>query len=166
MIFPQILSFAKLIVLVPVPIYSLIAFALFLSAALPAQAGDRLWSAVLIAENVEQPKAPPKELKAVAARLQRMFGYNSFSVIGTDTKEIEDGDETNLKPTKTFWIKLKARHASVKEARGGYLLNLQLFQETRPLVDTVAMIAPDSPLFFRGPMHGKGQVLVVLQVVR
>ena len=29
---------------------------------------------------------------------------------------------------------------------------------------TVALIAPDSPLFFRGPLHAKGQILVVLKV--
>ena len=130
-----------------------------------AQAGDKIWSAVLLARNVDKPAPPPKELKGVADRLERIFGYNSFEIVGSDTRPISDGMKADIKPTKAFWMNVKARQASVKEARGGYLLNLELFQKDTPLVDTVAMIAPESPLFFRGPKHGQGQILVVLQVV-
>jgi len=127
-------------------------------------AGDKIWTAVLVANNVAQPKLVPAELKPVAARLQRVFGYNQFEIIGTASSELEDGAERALTPTKNFWLNLRARHASIKEARGGYLLNLQLYQDKRALVDTVALIAPESPLFFRGPLHARGQVLIVLQV--
>ncbi|MEO8350537.1 MAG: hypothetical protein ABI680_02330 [Chthoniobacteraceae bacterium] len=131
-----------------------------------AHAGDQLWSAVVIARNLDKPTKPPKELKVVADRLERVFGYNSFEIIGTDTKPIEDGATRELKPTKTFWLSLSARQTSAKEARGGYLLNVELYQEKKPLVDTIAMIAPQSPLFFRGPMRGRGQVLIVLQLTK
>ena len=130
----------------------------------PLHAEDKVWSAVLFATNVSSPKEPPDELKPIAARLKRVFGYNQFEIVGTDQEEVNDGVERQLKPTKTFWLNLKARHASIKEARGGYLLNVQLYQDKRALVDTVALIAPDSPLFFRGPLHAKGQILIVLQV--
>ena len=130
-----------------------------------ASAEDRLWTAVVIANNVAQPKEPPAELKPIVARLKRVFGYNQFEIIGTDVKPVGDGAEQKLSPTPNFWMNLKARHASVKEARGGYLLNLELYQDKRPLVDTVAMIAPESPLFFRGPLHARGQILIVLQVL-
>ena len=129
------------------------------------RADDKVWSAVLFATNVSSPKAPPDELKPIAARLKRVFGYNQFEIVGTDQADLADGVERQLKPTKVFWLNLKARHASIKEARGGYLLNVQLYQEKRALVDTVALIAPDSPLFFRGPLHGKGQILMVLQIM-
>ena len=138
---------------------------LILILAATAHAEDRLWSAVVIANNVAQPKEPPAELKPVLARLKRVFGYNQFEIIGTDVKPVGDGTERALTPTPNFWMNLKARHASVKEARGGYLLNLELYQDKRALVDTVAMIAPESPLFFRGPMHARGQILIVLQVL-
>jgi hypothetical protein len=140
------------------------ALALLLAFAPLAQAADKIWSAVLLASNATQPKPVPAELKPVAARLERVFGCNQFELIGSATAELEDGSEQTLKPTKTFWLNLKARRASIKEARGGYLLNLQLMQNERTLVDTVTLIAPGSPLFFRGPMHARGQVLVVLQV--
>jgi hypothetical protein len=123
-----------------------------------------IWSAVLIANNVAKPKEPPPELKALAPRLKRVFGYNQFEIAGKDDAPIEDGAERKLTPSRAFWIDLKARKASIKEARGGYLLNLRLFQDEKPIVDTVALIAPESPLFFRGPMHAKGQIIVALQV--
>jgi hypothetical protein len=123
-----------------------------------------IWSAVLIASNAAKPKDPPPELRAIAPRLKRVFGYNQFEICGEDQAPIEDGAERKLTPTRAFWIDLKARRASIKEARGGYLLNLRLYQNEKPIVDTVALIAPESPLFFRGPMHAKGQILIVLQV--
>ena len=129
-----------------------------------ASAGDKVWSAVLVANNVATPKPAPPELRTVAARIQRVFGCNQLEIVGKATAEIDDDTKTTLKPTKTFWLALQARRISKPEARGGYLLGLQLHQDDRVLVDTVALIAKDSPLFFRGPMSARGQVLVVLQV--
>ena len=138
---------------------------LFLILLATAHAEDRLWSAVVVASNVAKPKDPPAELKPMVARLKRLFGCNQFEIIGTDVKPVGDGTEQTLQPSPNFGLTLKARHASVKEARGGYLLNLELYQDKRALVDTVAMIAPESPLFFRGPQHARGQILIVLQVL-
>lgn len=129
-----------------------------------ARAEDKIWSAVLLATDVKEPKAAPAELKSVAARLQRVFGCNQFEIVGKATADLKDSAMVSMTPTKTFWMNLQARQASIKEARGGYLLNLQLYQDTRVLVDTVALIAPGSPLFFRGPMSSRGQVVIVLQV--
>ena len=130
-----------------------------------ARADDKVWSAVLYASNASSPKEPPEELKPIAGRLKRVFGYNQYEIIGSDDAQLTDGGEFQLKPTKMFWMNVKARRASIKEARGGYLFSVQLYQEKRALVDTVALFAPDSPLFFRGPLHGKGQILIVLQVI-
>lgn len=145
-------------------IRSLLSF-LIAAAVLPVHGEDRLWSAVLIANNAASPKDPPAELKPVVGRLKRLFGYNQFEVLGAETRSLGDGAEQEFKPGKQFSLKIKARRASVKEARGGYLLNLELYQEKRALVDTVAMIAPESPLFFRGPLHARGQIIIVLQVL-
>lgn len=147
----------------------MIARVLFLSLALflcGAEAGDKIWSAVLVASNAAKPKPAPAELKAVAARLERIFGYNQFEIVGRATAEIDDDTKLTLAPTKTFWLKLNARRASSPDAKGGYLLNLLLYQDQRALVDTVTLVAPGSPLFFRGPMCSRGQVIVVLQVQR
>ena len=53
-----------------------------------ASAEDRLWTAVVIANNVAQPKEPPAELKPIVARLKRVFGCNQFEIIGTDVKPV------------------------------------------------------------------------------
>jgi len=138
---------------------------LLLVLAAPGHAEDRLWSAVVIASNKPHPVAPPDELKPFAPRLKRLFGYNQFEIIGTDVKPIEENAELTLFPTQTFWFNLKARYSNVKEVRGGCLLNLELHHDKRTLVDSVAMIAPDSPLVFRGPLHARGQILILLQVL-
>jgi hypothetical protein len=61
-------------------------------------------------------------------------------------------------------MSVKARRATSKEARGGYLLNLQLYRDEKPLVDTEARLAPGSPMFIRGPQYGNGQIILVLQI--
>lgn len=130
------------------------------------RSADKIWSALVVATNVANPKPAPAELQEYAPRMKRVFGYNQFELAGSTTQEINDRSESWLVPSKTFWLGLKARRALSKEAQGGYLLSLQLFQDKRPLVDTEAKLAPGSPLFIRGPQYGKGQLIIVLQVQR
>ena len=130
----------------------------------PARAGDELWSAVILATNAPAPKAAPVALRAYVPQLSRLFGYNQFELIGSDSQKIVDGTEARLAPTKSLWMAVKARRATSKEARGGYLLNLQLYRDEKPLVDTEARLAPGSPMFIRGPQYGNGQIILVLQI--
>ena len=129
-----------------------------------ASADHRIWSAVLIASNSDKPTEAPPQLRDVGDRIKRVFGYNQFAILGSTTTELDDRVERWLVPSPHFWVNVKARRANSKEARGGYLLNLQLFHDRRPLVETEAKLAPDSPLFIRGPLHARGQLLIVLQV--
>ena len=130
----------------------------------PAAGNDKIWSALVVATNAASPKDPPAELREFAPRLNRIFGYNQFELVGNATEIIDDKIESWLVPSQSFWLGVKARRCTSKEARGGYLLNLQLFHDKRPLVDTEAKLAPGSPLFIRGPQYGKGQIIIVLQV--
>lgn len=132
----------------------------------PAPVANKIWSGLVVATNVSNPKPPPAVLREFAPRMKRVFGYNQFELAGSAVQEIGDRGESRLEPSRSFWLALKARRALSKEAQGGYLLNLQLFQDKRPLVDTEAKLAPGSPLFIRGPQYGKGQLLIVLQVQR
>ena len=127
---------------------------------------DKIWSGLVFATNASDPKEPPAELREFAARLKRVFGYNQFQLAGSAANVIDDDGESWLVPSKNLWLSVKARPATSKEARGGYLLNLQLFHDQRPIVDTEAKLAPGSPLFIRGPACGKGHVIIVLQVQR
>jgi hypothetical protein len=125
---------------------------------------DRIWSGVVLATDVPAPKEPPPELQEFASRLKRVFGYNQLELVGSATEVIDELSESWLVPSPLFPLSVKARHAPSKEAHGGYLLNLRLFQQDRPLVDTEAKLGPGSPLFIRGPLYGKGQIILVLQV--
>ncbi|MEA3212048.1 MAG: hypothetical protein QOE70_5105 [Chthoniobacter sp.] len=127
---------------------------------------DRIWSGVVMATNSSSPKDPPPELREFATRLKRVFGYSQFELVGSASNDIGDHGESWLVPSQNFWLGVKARRANAKEARGGYLLNLQLFQDKRPLVDTEAKLAPGCPLFIRGPAYAKGQLIIVLQIER
>jgi hypothetical protein len=139
--------------------------ALLLTFAPAASAADTLWSAVVLATNVEKPKEAPKELREFAPRLKRVFDCNQFEIVGSASKPIEDRKELWLVPTPNFWFGVTPRRATSVEARGGYLLSLQLFQDKRQIVDSDARLAPGSPLFIRGPqcVNG-GQFVFVLQV--
>ncbi len=143
---------------------SALPIALALAFVLPAKAEDKIWTAVVLATNAASPKETPKELRDSLPKLKRVFGYNQFEVIGSASEKIEHGSELRLTPTQSFWLQAKARRATSKEARGGYLLSLQLFNEKRQLVDTEARLAPGSPLFIRGPEYGKGQIVFALMV--
>jgi hypothetical protein len=129
-------------------------------------AQDKVWSGLILATNAADPKDPPAELRDFAVRLKRIFGYNQFELAGSAANAIDDDGESWLVPSKNFRLSVRARRATSKEARGGYLLNLKLFQDERPIVDTEAKLAPGSPLFIRGPACGKGHLLIVLQVQR
>ena len=141
-----------------------LALLLALTVAASARAEDKMWTAVVLATNSASPKEAPAELRASLPKLKRVFGYNQFEIIGSATEKIADGSELKLTPTKSFWIQAKARRATSKEARGGYLLSLQLFHEQRQLVDTETRLAPGSPLFIRGPEYGKGQIVFALMI--
>lgn len=144
----------------------LLVLALLAALAPVAAAEDVLWSAVVLATNEAKPKDAPKELQEFAPRLKRVFGYNQFAVVGSAAKPLVNGGESWLVPTPNFWFGVKARRATSVEARGGYLLTLQLFQDKRLLVDSETRLAPGSPLFIRGPQCGGGQIVFVLQVQR
>lgn len=131
-----------------------------------AAALDKIWSAVVLATNPPTPKDTPPELREFTTRLKRVFGYSQFELIGAASEKIDEQNESWLVPSQSFWLSVKARRAISKEARGGYLLNLQLFHDKRPLLETEAKLAPGSPLFIRGPEYGHGQLIIVLQVQR
>ena len=140
----------------------LVALALGITASVRAE--DKIWTAVVLASNAASPKETPRELRDSLPKLKRVFGYNQFELIGSASDKIEDGSDLRLTPTQSFWIQAKARRATSKEARGGYLLSLQLFHDKRQLVDTETRLAPGSPLFIRGPEYGKGQIVFALMI--
>src|SRR6266487_147702 len=129
--------------------------------AVPAsQAAERVWSGLVIAENVTEPQPIPSELTRIEGLLKRFFGYNEFQVIGQSQKTLKTGQEDWLATSKFFGLHVDARG----ETQDGYVLNLKLYKEKELLLETEAKLSKRSPLVIKGPQVGGGQLLLVLVV--
>jgi hypothetical protein len=130
------------------------------SAVRAAQAEEDVWTGIVIANNVVNPTPTPPELADIQDTLRRTFGYNQFRLIGQARKVVRKGDEDWMASSKYFSLHVdsKGRQDS------GYLLDLQLFQEKKVLLETEARLSRRSPLVIRGPQVGDGQLLLLLLV--
>jgi len=59
---------------------------LTMTAAAASQAAEKVWSGLVMAENVTQPQPIPSELIRIEGLLKKFFGYNEFQVIGQSQK--------------------------------------------------------------------------------
>ncbi len=132
-------------------------FALLVSAS-GAQAGESVWSGIVIAQNVANPAPMPPELKPFEGTLKAIFGYNQFQVIGQERRRLKTGEEEWLARSKYFSLQVKSQAAE----KAGYALNLKLYQESKVLLETEARLTESSPLVIRGPQIGDGQLVVLL----
>jgi hypothetical protein len=130
--------------------------------ALSAQtrADEHIWSALVLASKVDKPKPIPVELGKVGPKIEQIFGCNQVELIGSATKNIDEDLEHWLVPTQNFWLCVKSK----RKADTAYLLDLCIYQDKRCIVQTQAKLGPNSPLLIRGPMHARGQLVIVLQV--
>ncbi len=133
---------------------------LTMTAAPASQAAEKVWSGLVMAENVREPQPIPSELTRIEGLLKRFFGYNEFQVIGQSQKTLKTGQEDWLATSKFFGLHVDARG----ETQGGYVLNLKLYKEKELLLETEAKLSKRSPLVIKGPQVGGGQLLLVLVV--
>ena len=123
---------------------------------------EKVWSAVVLASNAQAGARPVEivpELAPFVAKLSKFFGYDQFEVLGSATKIMDEKNERWLVPTQNFWVCAKTTREG-----GKYRLNMEFFHDKRRLLETEAMLGPRSPLFIRGPMHARGQIIVVFEV--
>ena len=125
-----------------------------------SQAAEKVWSGLVIAENITEPQPVPPELTRIEGLLKKFFGYNQFKVIGQSQKILKTGQEDWLATSKFFGLHVDARG----ETEGGYVLNLKLYKEKELLLETEAKLSKRSPLVIKGPQVGGGQLLLVLVV--
>ena len=123
-------------------------------------AAESVWSGLVIANNVAQPAPVPVDLRRLEETLKELFGYNQFKVIGQANKTLKTGDEDWLASSKYFSLHVDSRIST----SSSYVLNLQLFQEQKLLLETEAKLSKSSPLVIKGPQVGDGQLLLVLVV--
>jgi hypothetical protein len=135
-------------------------FVVTMTAAPALQAAEKVWSGLVMAENVMAPQPVPSELTRIEGLLKKFFGYNEFHVIGQSQKTLKTGQEDWLATSKFFGLHVDARG----ETQGGYVLNLKLYKEKELLLETDAKLSKRSPLVIKGPQVGGGQLLLVLVV--
>jgi hypothetical protein len=133
---------------------------LLISAANPTLAAEKVWSGLVIADNVAEPSPVPAELQELEQTLKELFGYNHFNLIGQSSKTLKTGEEDWLAVSKYFALHVDARG----ETPAGYHLNLKLYKEKEMLLETEAKLSKRSPLVIKGPQVGGGQLLLVLIV--
>jgi hypothetical protein len=136
------------------------AFLALVMAASRADAAEKVWSGLVMAQNTEKPHAAPARLERLEKTLIELFGYNQFEVIGESSKTLKTGDEDWLASSKYFSLHVDARGVTP----GGYELNLKLFQDKQVLLETETKLSKQSPLVIKGPQVGSGQLLLVLLV--
>jgi hypothetical protein len=119
-----------------------------------------VWSGLVIAENVSDPSPIPPELTSLEQTLKELFGYNQFQIIGQSRKTLNTGEEDWLASSKYFALHVDARG----ESGAGYAVNLKLYKEKELLLETDTKLSRQSPLVIKGPLVGKGQLLLVLMV--
>ena len=125
---------------------------------------SELWGALLLGKKNVPTQALPTELKPYQSRLEDVFGYDSFELLGKSSHEIDIRPDATaehwLIPSKTFSVR-----TGVQPLNGGnFRVELQLYQDKKELVQTVAKLGPRSPLFIRGPLYGQGQLIIVIMV--
>lgn len=124
----------------------------------PAQGAETVWSGLVMANNVPEPTPIPAELNRLEGTLKQLFGYNQFQVIGQIRKTLRTGGEEWLATSKYFSLRVDSRTTS----KSAYLLNLQLFQEQKLLLETDAKLSKSSPLVIKGPQVGDGLLVLLL----
>lgn len=127
-----------------------------------ADAAETVWSGLVLATCAEHPKEPPSELAKFYGRLKNIFGYNQFELIGQHQEAMDYAVERWLVPGDDFSLLVHSRKSA--KAGCGYRLKLQLYHEKRMLATMDARLDEQNLLFIRGPLCGKGQMIIVLTI--
>jgi len=140
--------------------FSLLALLLF-TLVPPARAMDSIWSGIVLATNVPQTKVETSpEVARLHNELKNLFGYSQFRLIREHTELMDSPVERWLLPGKSFSLRV----SSAKKVEMGYRLHLQIFEDKEMLAETDARLGMQSPVFIRGPLCGRGQLVFILLV--
>ncbi|HEY5894266.1 MAG TPA: hypothetical protein VIT91_13660 [Chthoniobacterales bacterium] len=127
----------------------------------PALASEKIWGALIVATNEETPTPIPARLDPFSQRLSSVFGYSHFRLLGESTREVDSDVEGWLILGDDFL----ARSIVVPTEKGAYQLGLEIYFHKKKIADTVVKLGKGSPLFVRGPLYGRGQLILVLMVL-
>jgi hypothetical protein len=125
-----------------------------------------VWGALVFAS--DQPGAAPdaavtpsKAFSGIADRLAKVFPETDYVLLGQHTQEIFREYESWVVPSKELFLKIDSKGPA---PAGGMQLHIQLWQETKVVVKTDAILKADSPLFIRGPEWRGGHLIFVVML--
>lgn len=123
-------------------------------------ASDRIWSALVLATKENPAGAMPRQLEDFAPAIEKVFGANTLYLLGEKKRDIVDGGEEWLVPSKEFYFKVEC----LSRDDTAYRLRIDLYRGKELLITTEARLARDAPLYIRGPAWGEGRLIFLLEV--
>ncbi len=122
-----------------------------------------VWNALLMATNERKPRRAPAELRRLEDRMRRVFGYNQFAVVEEAENHVSKEGERWFVPTEQMYLGMKLLGNPIGDRQA---VNVKIWRKKQLLVDADATIRPGSPLFVRGPLKGRGQLIFVIMLAR
>ena len=119
---------------------------------------------------VNDEAAPAQEEKVTAdaavvasmeARLKKVFPYTHYHLIGKHSQQVFKEYESWVVPSKDLCLKIDSRGPAES---GGVNVHLQLWQDTKVLVKSDAVLLKDKPIFLGGPNWRKGRLIFVVRL--
>lgn len=142
-----------------IPVKGLLPVLLCAASLACATASDRVWGALLCATNKVSPEVP-ESLACCMPAIQETFGYNSVRILGEKRARIQPGTTDWLIPSKEFFLKLNFQDR--KET--AYPVQVELYHKKKRILSAKVELGRDAPLYIKGPVWGKGQLIIVLAV--
>lgn len=103
----------------------------------------------------------PTLLNSVESRLKKVFPYSNYHLIGKHTQKVFKEYESWVVPSKDLCLKIDSRGPA---GEGGVNVHLQLWQDTKVLVKSDAVIRPGKPIFLGGPNWRGGRLIFVVML--
>ncbi len=109
----------------------------------------------------ETVSADASVVKALEERLKKVFRQSHFHLIGKHTQKVFKQYESWVVPSKDLCLKIDSRGPA---EGGGVNIHMQLWQDTRVLVKSDAVLRPDKPIFLGGPDWRGGRLIFVVRL--
>ena len=109
----------------------------------------------------ERVAAEPSVLTDMEMRLRKVFPYANYHLIGRHSQKVFKEYESWVVPSKDLCLKIDSRGPA---EGGGVNVHLQLWQDTKVLVKSDAVLLQGKPVFMGGPEWRRGRLIFVVRL--
>ena len=138
------------------------------AAAVNAAADAQVEGYLFFAANDATAPASEEKITADAAvvaglegRLKKVFPFTHYHLIGKHSQKVFKEYESWVVPSKDLCLKIDSRGPG---DGGGVNIHLQLWQDTKVLVKSDAVLLTDKPIFLGGPAWRGGRLIFVVSL--